>query len=359
MALASPCRRTPSTMPSSVHCMARFRSSYSEVHVRTYRNVSWVSGSGALLLRELQPHLPIALLIITPAFAHFHEQEQVHPLLDHLGDLAASLGADRLDGLPAIAEHDLTLTLSFDEDRLLDSHRAVLALLPARSFDRRLVRQFLVQTQIELFARDLGGKLPQRRVSDLVLRIVPWPGRHLGGKPALEVRHPITTERGDHKTRGKTRALVGLLSQRQQCGFLHQVDLVEEQHLALRYGGEAVEHAASFGIDPTFGIDQHAYDVGIARARPGGRDHGALEPALGCENARRVDEHELRIALDRDAPQQRARGLDLVRDDRDLGANQSIDERRLAGIGRTNQRDEAAAAAWRRGGRLSHRGGPL
>src|SRR5258705_1446152 len=155
MALAYAGRRPPSTMPSSVHCMARFRSSYSEVHVRTYRTVSWASGSGALLLRELQPHLPITLRIVAPAFAHLHEQEQVHRLLDHLGDLTPRLGTDRLDGLAALAEHDLALAFALNIDGLLDSHRAVLALLPARSFDRRLVRQFLVQTQIELFARDL------------------------------------------------------------------------------------------------------------------------------------------------------------------------------------------------------------
>ncbi len=48
-------------------------------------------------------------------------------------------------------------------------------------------------------------------------------------------------------------------------------------------------------------------------------------------------------ALDRDAADQRARGLHLVRDDRDLGADQRVEQRRLAGIGRADQRDEAAA----------------
>src|SRR5262245_3505627 len=97
--------------------------------------------TGILLLRELQPHLAVALRVVAPAFADLHKQKQVHRLLDHLGDLAASLGADRLDGLAALAEHDLTLTLSFDEDRLLDAYGTVLALLPARGLDGRLVWQ--------------------------------------------------------------------------------------------------------------------------------------------------------------------------------------------------------------------------
>ena len=62
------------------------------------------------------------------------------------------------------------------------------------------------------------------------------------------------------------------------------------------------------------------------------RDHRAVEPALGRENAGRVDEDDLRLALDRDAAHLRARRLHLARDDRDLGADERVDQRRLAGV---------------------------
>jgi hypothetical protein len=55
---------------------------------------------------------------------------------------------------------------------------AVLELLPDLGLDRRLIRQFLMQPQIKLFAGDLGGKLAQRRVRNLILRVEPRPGRH-------------------------------------------------------------------------------------------------------------------------------------------------------------------------------------
>ena len=93
------------------------------------------------------------------------------------------------------------------------------------------------------------------------------------------------------------------------------------------------------------------------RAAPGGRHHGAVEPAPRREDARRVDEHELRGARDRDAAHQRARGLHLAGDDRDLGADQRVDERRLAGVRRADQRDEAAARR-RTSGRFSRRHRP-
>ena len=64
---------------------------------------------------------------------------------------------------------------------------------------------------------------------------------------------------------------------------------------------------------------------------------------LRRKDAGRVDEDELRLAFERDAADERARGLHLARDDGDLGADQRVEQRRFAGIGRADQRDEAAA----------------
>src|SRR5215207_7507880 len=107
--------------------------------------------------RELQPHLAVALRIVAPVLAHLDEQEEVDLGLGDLGDVAARRLADRLDGLAALAKHDLPLAFALDEDRLLDAHRAVLARLPLVGFDRRAVGQFLLQPLVDLLARDLGG----------------------------------------------------------------------------------------------------------------------------------------------------------------------------------------------------------
>src|SRR3546814_10280663 len=60
------------------------------------------------------------------------------------------------------------------------------------------------------------------------------------------------------------------------------------------------------------------------------------------ENAGRIDEQDLRVVLERDAHQPRACGLRLGADDRDLLADQCVDERRLAGIGSADDGDKAA-----------------
>ena len=77
------------------------------------------------------------------------------------------------------------------------------------------------------------------------------------------------------------------------------------------------------------------------RPRPGGCDHRAVEPALGLEDAGRVDQQDLRspsIAM----PISRARVVcALGADDRDLLPDQRVDQRRLARVGRADHRDEA------------------
>ncbi len=283
----------------------------------------------------------------------------MHRLVDDLGDLGPRLRADRLDRLAALAQHDLALALALHEDRLLDAHRAVAQLLPAVRFHRRAIGQLLVQAVEQLLAGDLGGETAQRRVGNLVFRIVPRPFRRLRGEPGLHLADAVAGERRHHEGGGEWRPPIGLLGERQQLGLLHQIDLVEDQELARRDVAEPAEDRVGLLVDAALGVDQQRHDVGVMRPAPGRRHHGAVEPAARRENARRVDEDELRTALHGDAAHQRARRLHLRADDRHLAADQRVDQRRLADIGRPDQGDESAAggrvALFSGWGRLSHR----
>ena len=90
-------------------------------------------------------------------------------------------------------------------------------------------------------------------------------------------------------------------------------------------------------------VDQQHDPVGVGGAGPGGRDHRAVEAAARLENAGRIDEDQLRRAGERDAEQPRARRLHLRRDDRQLAADELVQQRRFAGVRRPDQRDIAAA----------------
>ncbi len=99
-------------------------------------------------------------------------------------------------------------------------------------------------------------------------------------------------------------------------------------------------------VDALGSVDEHHHLIGVRRARPGARDHRLIEAALRREDARRIDQHELALALHGDAANLNARRLHLARDDRDLGADERVDQRRLAGVGRADDGDHAAAAVF-------------
>src|SRR5665811_1755136 len=155
----------------------------------------WIPGSRlraprndrTLLLGKLQPHGPVALRVVAPALAHLDEQEQVHLVLDDLGDFAPRRFADRLEGLPAFADHDLALALALHIDRLLNTDIAAPQFLPRLSLDRGMVGQFLVQPFEQLLARDLGRQLAHRRIRHLVGLIKPRTWWHAVGEPGLEI----------------------------------------------------------------------------------------------------------------------------------------------------------------------------
>src|SRR5437764_880550 len=91
---------------------------------------------GVSFLGKFQSHSAVAVRVFRPALAHLDEQEQMDRRFDHRGDLSPSVGADRLDGLPVLAEHDFALAFPLDIDRLLDARRTILELFPLIGLNR-------------------------------------------------------------------------------------------------------------------------------------------------------------------------------------------------------------------------------
>ena len=155
------------------------------------------------------------------------------------------------------------------------------------------------------------------------------------------------------KVRSKGSLALRSAVKREQLLALHEVDLVQDQVARRPLLLQPLDDRLRLLPDAAFGIDDQGHDVGVLGALPGGGDHGALEPALGdAEDARRVDQHDLRAAAilrkigHGDADHAHARGLHLGRHDRDLRADQRVDQRRLAGVGRADDGGEACACAF-------------
>ena len=164
------------------------------------------------------------------------------------------------------------------------------------------------------------------------------------GEPGLQVLDAVAGQRRHHEGRVELRLARSIAcASASSAGLSARSTLLSTSTFGCAHVGELAEDRLGLLVDPLLGVDQQRHDVGVVRAAPGGRHHRAVEPAPRREDARRVHQHELRVADDRDAAHQRARGLHLAADDRDLGADQRVGQRRLAGVRRADQRDEAAA----------------
>ncbi|MNU97351.1 hypothetical protein D3C71_874230 [compost metagenome] len=204
----------------------------------------------------------------------------------------------------------------------------------------RGIGKFLVQPQEELFAGDFSGKLAHRQIGNLVFRIIPRTFRQSLHQIIHQVFATRTVGGRNHEGAVEGHRLIGGGGKLKQVFALHLVDLVEAEDLLLRNILQAFENGLGVAFKTTFAVDQQQDEIGILRAAPGGGDHGAVEPTARLEDAGRVHENDLRILVNGDAAHHGARRLNLVADDRDLGAHQPVDQRRLAGIGRADKGHE-------------------
>ena len=106
---------------------------------------------------------------------------------------------------------------------------------------------------------------------------------------------------------------------------------------------ERFDDRLQLGAKARLAVDDHRDQVRALRAAPGSLHHGAVQPALGREDAGRIDQHQLRVALDRDAHHAGAGGLRLGTGDRHLLPHKRIHQRGLARIGRADYGNDAAA----------------
>ena len=254
----------------------------------------------------------------------------------------AGAAADLLEPRAAGAEDDRLLAVARDEDLLVDRDRSVAALLIFFGLDRAGIRQLGMELEVELLARHLGGEHPVGGVGDLVLGEMPRPFRHAGREQRLELRHAVAGGGGDEQDMLGRQPLLQRLGEDQQGLLGRHVDLVEDDDLGFGPLGQRLDQRLDALGQPRFRIDDQCDHVRILGTAPRRRDHRAIEPAARIEDAGRVDQQDLALALDRDAHQADAGGLRLRADDRDLLPDERVDEGGLAGIGRADHGDEAA-----------------
>src|SRR5262249_4950081 len=78
----------------------------------------------------IEPERRVTLAVLDPVLTHFDEQKQMDAAIEHPLELGTCTGADRLDSLPSLAEHDRSLTRTLDKDHLLYPDTVVLSVVP-------------------------------------------------------------------------------------------------------------------------------------------------------------------------------------------------------------------------------------
>ena len=204
-----------------------------------------------------------------------------------------------------------------------------------------------MRLQEDLLAHDLRRQQPVRQVRQIVIGIEVRSLRHRARERVHQRVQPIAGRRTDHVGRLERRQHRERGGQRQQARHRHQIDLVEDQPASPPGVAQPLGDGARLLVRAPFGIDQQQDQVGILRPAPGCRYHGAVQPPAWAKNARRVHQQDLAVAARQDAEDAKPRGLRLRRHDRQPGARQPIEQRRLSGVRRPDDRHEAAARGHR------------
>ena len=165
----------------------------------------------------------------------------------------------------------------------------------------------------------------------------------------FHVLHAVSLETGNHEYGIETALPRERVGQAEQPVAADQIDLVQREDRSAAALPQSAEDAAGVLVDAARGVDQQQSFVSIRGTRPCRRHHRPVEPAPRRKDAGRIHIDDLRRALDCDAEQPVARRLRLRCDDRQLMADEPVEQGRLAGIRRPDQRDIAATRRRRLG----------
>ena len=133
------------------------------------------------------------------------------------------------------------------------------------------------------------------------------------------------------------------VDERQQALLGDQVDLVQRRHDGNAGPLDQPQHVAVPGPGPDRRIEHEHEHVDVAEGVEREVDHPRVHAVQGAVNPGGIDEHHLAGALAGDVPDADdaiPRRLRLVRHDGQLGADEQIQQRRLASVGTADERRE-------------------
>src|SRR5487761_2116954 len=254
-----------------------------------------------------------------------------------LGQLRASGGSRSLQHRAAVSDHDAFLRVALDEDLYAD-----IGPLPLDDATRDGVRELFSRNSEQLFTNELRDELRVWRVTNDIRAIKARADR----QPTHEIRHEcLDTLPGTSRDREELRVIEAelvlcVLQLFEDRLLVDRVELVHDDDGVLR---QACRDEAIAWTDRGRRLDDQDVDVDVGDRRGGGLIQPSAELGARAVHAGRIDEDDLEVLTVQHAANRGPRGVRIPRRDGDLLAENLIQQRGLADVRPTDDRDEPRA----------------
>ena len=206
-------------------------------------------------------------------------------------------------------------------------------LLELFDFDGDLVRQLGAHLAHDFLADQFGGKEAAAAVGDLVFREEVLVFRQVTGDHALQGFEVVAVLGRDRHDLGVRQLFLQPGQVRHQLGFVFDtVGLVQRDDQRAGHVLHTLEDHLVF-VGPLGAVDHEDHHVDVFQRGRGGLVHVAVQGFLAAfVHARSIDIHRLHVAFGLDAQHVVAGGLGLARGDRELLAEDVVEQRGLAHV---------------------------
>src|SRR5580692_530240 len=278
--------------------------------------------------------------ILAPVRNDFYEQSQIDLFIDQLFELLTRLRADILEHLALAADENFLLGVPLHVHGRFDAQQFGKVFILVNLHGKR-IGQFVIHRLDRFFSNDLGREKTLWLVCYLVLRKVRLALGEQRENLGQQLFASAALQSGNWHDGRELERFVIRLDERQELFFRKPVHLVQSQY---GFPGEslgAIEKKVISMRGSAAGIDHQQKHVDAFQSSGHFMHHLPPQGRVRRVQPWSIDKNNLALGPRYKALNAVARRLRLGSDNRDLLANQAVEERRLPRVGTSHNRHES------------------
>ena len=291
-------------------------------------------------------------LVVPPVGIHLDAEIEEYLRLEEPFEILPRLGADALDHLAATADDDRLLGLLLDPDRAVDAQQRSRSDSSNSSIATAVENGSSARVCASIFPHHLGGQGAFRLVGQIVVGKDRIAFGELLEQDALSSRSTPSRSRRTRERSRQNRATRRPARSAARAPTWHEIDLVQDEHdrpghVREKFRDVVVLVARLVDASKTRAITSISRSVSTAAStmRTFNRWSGRWIPGVSTNTISTIVAVLAgsilgSMCLTADAVAGRLR---LVGNDRDLGADDPVEQRRLAGVGPADKRDRTTS----------------